>query len=57
MFCTACGSNVVVQVTHFEKGKQSKYYECKNCKAKSKETKTSFAEILKREEEKKNVYI
>ena len=57
MFCTACGSNMVVQVTHFEKGKQSKYYECKNCKAKSKETKTSFAQILKREEEKKNAYI
>ncbi|MEY8352488.1 hypothetical protein AALB39_03930 [Lachnospiraceae bacterium 54-53] len=38
----------MVQVTHFEKGKQSKYYECKNCKAKSKETKTSFYEILKR---------
>jgi DNA-directed RNA polymerase subunit M/transcription elongation factor TFIIS len=57
MFCTACGSNMVVQVTHFEKDRQTKYYECKNCKAKSKETKTSFYEILKREEEKKNVYI
>ncbi|EXG87716.1 hypothetical protein K413DRAFT_4613 [Clostridium sp. ASBs410] len=57
MICTSCGSNAVMQVTHFEKDEQSKYYKCNNCKARSKKIKTSFYEILKREEEKRNVYI
>ncbi|SEU09852.1 hypothetical protein SAMN05443270_3134 [Lacrimispora sphenoides] len=57
MICTSCGSNAVIQVTHFEKDKQSKYYKCKNCKARTNESKTSFYEILKREEEKRDAYI
>ncbi len=57
MICTSCGSNAVIQVTHFEKGKQSKHYECKKCRTRTSESKTSFYEILKREEEKKNAYI
>jgi len=55
MICTSCGSNAVIQVTHFEKGKQSKHYECKKCLAKTNESKTSFYEILKREEEKHGI--
>jgi hypothetical protein len=48
MYCTSCCSNLAVPVTHFEKDKQSRYTECKRCHTKSKETKTSFMEIMKR---------
>ena len=53
MYCSSCGSNFAVPVTHFEKDRQSRYTECRKCHTKTKETKTSFAEIMKKLSEEK----
>lgn len=47
MICKSCGVNAVIAVNSFRPdNKHKRYYQCTNCKDKSKEINISFAEIL-----------